>query len=310
MYVALCLVTLFPIWSSLRTFYNNISNPTSIPSLINYKLFLVYHATLNKYSNFNETISVPLWTNSRTNVATSCQLKKYHPLRDARKCHARYRGETRHFRAPAFVNFQVTTIGGVIRHVRSAFVEKRREKRFHGGSIRPLFRIDIIGMKLNPRHVEYLTSRRFERLSINQQKRSAVLIDNSKAGCTERERERGEGRGGRERDTKRVDRSAGGRAGFECLVLTALWVPPLIIHYTRIVNPPRASVLFLPLARRAAEKLQKRAPFGRTEEVSERQMLATLKHLCHFPASTLQLSFTPFLIDGQPSPFADSSGDD
>lgn len=24
--------------------------------------------------------------------------------------------------------------------------------------------------------------------------------------------------------------------GFECLVVTALWVPPLIIHYTRIVN--------------------------------------------------------------------------
>lgn len=51
---------------------------------------------------------------------------------------------------------------------------------------RPLFRKDIIGTKLNRRHVEYLTSRRFERLSINQQKRSAVLIDNSKAECTEK----------------------------------------------------------------------------------------------------------------------------
>lgn len=49
-----------------------------------------------------------------------------------------------------------------------------------------LFRIDIIGTKLNRRHVEYLTSRRFERLSINQQKRSADLIDNSKAKCRER----------------------------------------------------------------------------------------------------------------------------
>ena len=49
-----------------------------------------------------------------------------------------------------------------------------------------LFRIDIIGTKLNRRHVEYLTSRRFDRLSINQQKRSAVLIDNSKAECTEK----------------------------------------------------------------------------------------------------------------------------
>lgn len=55
-----------------------------------------------------------------------------------------------------------------------------------------LFRIDIIGTKLSNidiigrRHVEYLTSRRFDRLSINQQKRSAVLIDNSKAECTEK----------------------------------------------------------------------------------------------------------------------------
>lgn len=49
-----------------------------------------------------------------------------------------------------------------------------------------LFRVDIIGAKLNRRHVEYLTSRLSERLSINRQKRSAVLIDNSKAGCTEK----------------------------------------------------------------------------------------------------------------------------
>lgn len=40
---------------------------------------------------------------------------------------------------------------------------------------------DIIGMKLNLYHVEYLTSHRSERLSINQQRSSAVLIDNPRA---------------------------------------------------------------------------------------------------------------------------------
>lgn len=44
---------------------------------------------------------------------------------------------------------------------------------------------DIIGMKLNPYHVEYLTSHRSERLSINRQRSSAVLIDNPRAECIE-----------------------------------------------------------------------------------------------------------------------------
>lgn len=44
---------------------------------------------------------------------------------------------------------------------------------------------DIIGMKLNLYHVEYLTSHRSERLSINRQRSSAVLIDNPRAECIE-----------------------------------------------------------------------------------------------------------------------------
>lgn len=44
---------------------------------------------------------------------------------------------------------------------------------------------DIIGMKLNLYHVEYLTSHRSERLSINWQRSSAVLIDNPRAECIE-----------------------------------------------------------------------------------------------------------------------------
>lgn len=69
--------------------------------------------------------------------------------------------------------------------------------------------------------------------------------------------------------------------GFECLVVTALWVPPLIIHYTRIVN----LLLLLPLlAVRLPEQLQKRAFPRELKKSPGRQMLAILKHLCHFPA--------------------------
>jgi len=47
--------------------------------------------------------------------------------------------------------------------------------------VSPALRADIIGTKLNPYHVGYLTSHRSERLSINRQRSSAVLIDNPRA---------------------------------------------------------------------------------------------------------------------------------
>ena len=63
--------------------------------------------------------------------------------------------------------------------------------------------------------------------------------------------------------------------------MTGLRVPPLIIHYTRIVN----LLLLLPLlAVRLPEQLQKRAFPRELKKSPGRQMLAILKHLCHFPA--------------------------
>lgn len=98
-------------------------------------------------------------------------------------------------------------------------------------------------------------------------------------------REVGRGRGERDTAAVPVDRTVQNarRAveGFECLVVTGLRVPPLIIHYTRIVN----LLLLLPLlAVRLPEQLQKRAFPRELKKSPGRQMLAILKHLCHFPA--------------------------
>lgn len=132
---------------------------------------------------------------------------------------------------------------------------------------------DIIGMKLNLYHVEYLTSHRSERLSINQQRSSAVLIDNPRAECIESERAEGEGENG-----------YGGGLGCERVRVFGSDGPVSASTYNILYRSISATPFSLSVRLATFRKVggwqsalsERRGRKSRRD----RQMLATLKHLC------------------------------